>query len=141
MKKNVLKIFSIAVIVLLTACAPQKTEESSVDVDLTVMSGTMVYSQVYDIVTNSQRYLGKIIKMRGQFSVYTDESTGVNYYACMITDATACCAQGIEFTLEGDYSYPEDYPAMGEEITVTGEFETYEENGIMYSRLKNAVMR
>lgn len=43
--------------------------------------------------------------------------------------------------MQGQFSvYMDDYPATGEEITVTGEFETYIENEIMYSRLKNAVM-
>ena len=34
----------------------------------------------------------------------------VVYHACVIPDATACCAQGIEFTLAGDHRWPDDYP-------------------------------
>lgn len=45
------------------------------------------------------------MKMRGMFSSYHDEETGKSYYACIIQDATACCAQGIEFELEGEYTY------------------------------------
>ena len=61
-------------------------------------------------------------------------------YACIISDATACCAEGVEFVLEGDYTYPEDYPELGMEITVIGEFQPYEENGVTWYHLVNAKM-
>lgn len=78
--------------------------------------------------------------MNGSFSVYEDEGTGKVYFACMIADATACCSQGIEFTLSGEHVYPDDYPEVGSEIVVQGIFETYEENGYLYCQLKDAVM-
>lgn len=108
--------------------------------DLTQFSSTMVYSEVYNIMVNPGDYMGRTIKMNGLFSVYEDDVTGQIYFACIIQDATACCAQGIEFILKGDYSYPEDYPAPGEEVTVTGEFETYYEGENLYCRLKDAEM-
>ena len=76
--------------------------------------------------------------MSGQFSYLSDESTGKEYFACIIQDATACCAQGIEFELAGDYVYPDDYPEIGEEVCVTGVFETYMEGNYIYCTLKNA---
>ncbi len=111
-----------------------------IDVDLTKLSSTMVYSEVYNMMVDPDSYLGKTIKMSGAFAVYTDQESGKNYFACIIQDATACCAQGIEFTLDGDYSYPADYPAVNDEITVTGTFATYEEDGYIYSTLLNAKM-
>lgn len=92
------------------------------------------------MMISPEDYIGKIVKMCGSFAIYEDESTGKIYYACVIADATACCSQGIEFVLEGDYSYPADYPELGDEITVTGEFETYEEGGITYCQLSGAAM-
>ena len=82
--------------------------------------------------------MGKTIKMDGVFTAYHDESTGNDYFACIIQDATACCAQGIEFVLTDDYSYPEDYPEVGGEIAVVGEFDTYQEDGYQYCTLRNA---
>jgi len=108
------------------------------DVDLTKLSSTMVYSEVYNMITAPEDYIGKKIKMSGNFSVYHDESTNKYYYACLIADATACCSQGIEFVLDGDYSYPDDYPEINSIITVTGIFDTYEENGYTYCQLINA---
>ncbi|MGN0469194.1 MAG: hypothetical protein ACI4GY_10770 [Acutalibacteraceae bacterium] len=112
--------------------------ESGVDVDLTALSSTMVYSEVYNMVTTPADYMGKTIKMDGAFSVYHDEQTGKDYFACIISDATACCQQGLEFVLDGDYTYPDDYPELGTEIAVTGVFDTYEENGQQYCQLINA---
>ena len=49
------------------------------------------------------------------------------HIAHMKRDATACCAQGIEFVLTEDYVYPDDYPEVDEEICVVGVFDTYQE--------------
>lgn len=116
------------------------SNSAEIDVDLTSLSSTMVYSEVYNMISDPDSYLGKTIKMDGLFTVYHDESTGNNYYACIIQDATACCAQGIEFVLTDDYSYPDDYPAEGSEITVVGEFGTYMEGEYQYCTLNNAIL-
>ena len=76
--------------------------------------------------------------MGGTFASYHDEASGNDYFACIVADATACCAQGIEFTLKGDYSYPDDYPEEGGDICVVGVFETYEEGDNTYCRIRDA---
>ena len=45
-----------------------------------------------------------------------------------------------EFVLAGEHTYPDDYPKEGEEITVTGIFDIYEEDGFKYCQLINASM-
>lgn len=119
-----------------------------IDVDLTQLSSTMVYSEVYNMMYTPENYIGKTVKMNGAFALYyqqLDENGQPDfnypiYYACVIADATSCCSQGLEFVLNGDYSYPDDYPELGEDITVVGTFETYEEDGNKYCHLVNAVM-
>lgn len=111
-----------------------------IDIDLTVLSSTFVYSEVYNMMVAPENYIGKKVKMTGEFSVYEEPETGQMYYACVISDATACCAQGIEFVLDKAYVYPDDYPDVGSNITVTGIFETYEENGNRYCQLVDAEM-
>ncbi len=128
--------------------APELTEDAGpalkkaegVDVDLTILSSTMVYSEVFNIMTKPDDYVGKVFKMRGLYSAFYDEAKDKRYFACIIQDATACCAQGIEFELTEDYSFPEDYPEDGDMITVTGVFDTYEEDGGIYGTLRNATM-
>ena len=127
---------------------PEQTQTSAdgVDVDLTVLSSTMVYSEVYNMLYNDPaHYLGKTVKAKGTFSIYQLVTDGVLQsdpvsYACIISDAAACCAEGMEFVLEGDYTYPDDYPELGTEITVIGEFQSYEENGMTWYHLANAKM-
>ena len=63
-----------------------------------------------------------------------------NYYACIIADATACCSQGLEFELSGQHTYPDDYPELGTNITVTGTFQLYQEGGGLYCHLTDAVV-
>lgn len=99
-------------------------ETESKIVDLTEMNATMVYSEVFAMMTEPEEYMGKTIKMTGVCNRYTDIKTGADYYACIITDATACCAQGIEFQLPEGTSYP----GMGETITVIGTFGSYTED-------------
>lgn len=106
--------------------------------DLTVLGSDMVYAVVNDMMTTPEKYMERTVKASGSFSVYTNPDTGAMYYACLITDALACCANGLEFIWEGDHSFPEDYPQEGTPITVGGVFETYDEDGATYCRLKHA---
>ena len=123
---------------------PSQPYAGKVDVDLTVLSSTMVYSEVYNMLYNDPaHYLGKTVKARGTFSIYQLVTDGVLQpdpvsYACIISDAAACCAEGMEFVLKDDLAYPDDYPELGTEITVIGEFQSYEGNGMTWYHLVNA---
>jgi hypothetical protein len=110
--------------------------ESEIDVDLTALSSTMVYSEVYNMMVDPDSYIGKTVKMSGDVSIYQMEDTGNTYYSCIISDATACCAQGLEFELTDESTYPEENST----VTVSGTFETYEEDGYLYCHLANAVV-
>ncbi len=112
--------------------------ESDIDLDLANMSGTMVYAQIYQLLSDYEAYEGKIIRMKGWYDVYQDEQTGKIYYSCIIPDATACCAQGIEFIWAGEHLFPDDYPEPGTGVMVTGQFETYMEDEYMYVHLVEA---
>ena len=123
---------------------PPQASADGAEVDLTVLSSTMVYAEVYNMLYNDPaHYLGKTVKARGGFSIYQLVTDGVLQpdpvsYACIISDAAACCAEGMEFVLKDDLAYPDDYPELGAEITVIGEFQSYEENGMTWYHLVNA---
>lgn len=119
------------------------TEESerTVDYDLTQMSSDMVYATVYQLVMEPNSYIGKTIRMRGTYYATWYEPTQQYYHYVIISDAMACCAQGMEFVWEdGSHKYPDEYPADQATVEVTGTFETYREEGDsnLYCRLKNA---
>ena len=111
---------------------------SQIDIDLTALSSVLVYSEVYNMMLSPEKYIGKTVKMHGPFSYFLDEATGKYYFACIIEDATACCAQGLEFELKENLVFPEDYPAVGEDICVIGVFDTYQEGSYTYCTLRNA---
>ena len=106
--------------------APMETPApDAADVDLTQLSSTMIYSEVYAMVYEPEQYIGKTVKMRGLFA--TQELDGERLYACVVQDATACCAQGLEFEPAEERVFPDDYPEPGAEITVIGTFDTYKQ--------------
>ncbi|MCR5398853.1 MAG: hypothetical protein K6E68_04880 [Lachnospiraceae bacterium] len=115
-------------------------DEAEADVDLTALSSTMIYSEVYNMMVAPNDYIGKTIKMAGMYSQYYDEQNDKYYFACIIKDATACCAQGIEFVLKDEYSFPADYPSDGDYVTVEGVFDTYMEGNDKYCTLRDAIL-
>ena len=123
---------------------PPQAGVDGAEVDLTILSSTMVYAEVYNMLYNDpESYLGKTVRARGEFSIYQLVVDGVLQpapaaYACIIADAAACCAEGMEFVLKDNLAYPDDYPEPGAEITVVGEFQAYEENGMTGYHLINA---
>ena len=119
-----------------TASKAEEKKAEKIDIDLTAMSSTMIYSEVQNMMTAPDDYVGKKVKMAGQFNV---AEVGDNrYFACLIKDATACCASGVEFVWAGEHSYPGDYPEENAPITVTGTFTTYKEGEATYCQLKDA---
>ena len=110
-------------------------------IDLTKMSSTMVYAEVYNMMYLPENYEGTTVKMKGEFAVYEDTVVDKVYMACLISDALACCQQGIEFEVTGDLKFPEDFPEVGSEIIVEGVFTTYIENEYMYCHLTNAKLQ
>lgn len=139
----------LAVLMLLAGCAreipstyippePTATPDSGIDVDLTALSSTMVFAEVYNMLACPEDYLGKTIRAAGEFAVYDDPDGRL--YAVVVQDALACCAQGLEFELaDPSAAYPQDYPAEGSQVRVVGTVELYEENGFRYLHLTDAV--
>jgi hypothetical protein len=109
---------------------------SKVDLDLTKMSATMIYSTMFDMLVMPEDYVEKNIKVSGWFETYTDPQTSELYYAVVVPDATACCQQGLEFVWKGEHKYPEDFPEVGADITVTGLYKLIENDGITYNYLE-----
>jgi uncharacterized membrane protein YcgQ (UPF0703/DUF1980 family) len=114
--------------------------DAGVDIDLTVLSADMVYAVVYDMMCKPDDYKGKTIKIEGIFTHYKDPNSGSEYFACIIEDAQACCSQGMEFIPRDEYVYPTNFPADFDGITVTGQFDVYQEGDFLYMTLRDAII-
>lgn len=97
-------------------------------IDLTKLSSTMVYPEVYNMMQEPENYEGKTIVMKGTYRTSYSEETEKYYHFVVIEDATACCQQGMEFILHGSASYPAD----GTPVIVSGTFKHYEELDNLY---------
>ena len=122
-----------------TETPAESSTDDEYEIDLTVDNADLIYAEVFAMVYTPEDYVGKTVKMKGQFVFYYDEEAGMYYYACLIKDAMACCAQGLEFIPAGDCVYPDDFPPAMTEINVTGTFNILEDNGETYVALTDAV--
>jgi len=114
-----------------------------IDIDLTSMNSTMVYSEVLNMLTKPEQYVDKVVKAAGPFVVGSSSITHLYYPAVLIQDATACCSGGLEFLL---YGVPRctgnggnGYPLPSEQIVVVGTFKTYLEGSGLYVHLEDAI--
>ena len=145
MKRIITAVLLAVLALLLVSCGAgsdgggeKSADAVKVDVDLTELSDTMVYSEITNISNQAEEYLGKTFRIKGTFAVLDGHSR--YYFMCGVNDATACCTQGLEFILKGEPDYPDGYPEVGSEITVRGVFDTYMEGKRSYCQLIDAVI-
>lgn len=103
---------------------------NKIDIDLTKCSYTMASAIIFDMLLSQNDYLGKRIKIKGQFWANEDDSN--QFFAVLMYDATACCQTGLTFK-DKNRRYPEDYPAQLEEIEITGVYTKEEIDGMSYA--------
>lgn len=141
MKKTMLLILLMLCLVPTAfGCAAAAEPIAPIDIDLSGMSATMAYAQAYEMLVNPNDYIGKRISIRGGYYDFTDPDTGQVYTAVIITDNTLCCELGLEFILGDGCVYPQDYPTVGDIVTVTGVFSTYTEGEQLYCHLTDGVL-
>lgn len=110
---------------------------AAVDIDLTKMSSTMVYSTVFNMVNNPAKFVGKTMRMRGEYTTYhisIDDPTQI-IHACIVRDAAGCCSQGLEFVLTD-----KKYPTGAGEITVVGTISVQKISGKYVCYLKDSAL-
>ena len=139
--------FALALALCLCGCAKQQfaleetaQEEIVVEkkvIDLTEMNANMVYAEVMNMMNSPYEYRAKTVRVSGL--LVAREEDGETKLACLILDAQECCQQGIEFLCE-NMTYPDDYPALGETITVEGVFSYYTDGASVNLLLQDALL-
>ena len=105
------------------------------DIDTTAMAQTEAYEQITKIADDPTAFVGKIIKVKGPATTVYDDDNMHSYKVCMILDEDGC-STGIEFMpSEADSS---KFPNDGVEVTVIGEFQSYNIGEFTYYTLKDA---
>ena len=113
-------------------------KDGDIDYDLTVMGADMVYATVYQMMIDPKSYVGKSFKVTGNYYSSYSKENDQYYHFCMVKDAAACCAQGLELLWADDnMNKHENCPDEEALVTVEGVFETYEEGQNTYGRLKD----
>lgn len=131
--KNFLATVILFVVVMCTSLA----RAAAVDIDLTKMSSTMVYSTVFNMVNNPAKFVGKTMRMRGEYTTYhisIDDPTQI-IHACLVRDAAGCCSQGLEFVLSNG-----KYPTGASEVTVVGTIAVRKISGKYVCYLKDSAL-
>jgi len=127
------KFFATLILCALIMCT-SLARAATVDIDLTKMSATMVYSTVFNMVNNPTNFVGKTMRMRGEYTTYPI-SASETIHACLVRDAAGCCSQGLEFVLSN-----RNYPTGAGEITVVGTIAVQKISGKYVCYLKNSAL-
>ena len=137
MKHTFLKTLKSFLLIICTIVIPLsfigcgENSDDDVDIDLSKMSTTMMYSYISNMIDNPDDSIGKTVKAKGVHDSFTDENTNITYHAILIYDSTTCCSQALEFILAED----SNYPAKNKNITIEGTFGTYNEGNNTYCYL------
>ena len=116
------------------------TQQKKIDIDFTKLNPIMAYSELYNILFNPERYIGKTFKLKGLVVTTQIPNTNITIYSCAISDSTGCCVQGLSFKLNSLYKFPTDYPKENSTITVTGTFDKTHTKDFDYYLLKNSYL-
>ena len=48
--------------------------------------------KVLQMMMEPQGFVGKTVRMEGEYNYFHSDENGKDYFACIVQDATACCA-------------------------------------------------
>lgn len=116
-------------------------ETSEGVVDLRNLNSTMLYAEVFNMMMYPQNYAEKKIMVKGQYYGEYDSDAGQYFHFVFISDAQACCQQGLEFIWAGKHVAPNDYPAVESEIEVIGVWRSYVDGENTFYRLEESEMK
>ena len=79
-------------------------------------------AELTQMMRDPEAWAGRRIEVQGKFN-YGEKTGRATVIVC---DSTGCCETGLTFVCAEERRYPEDYPALYSDITVSGRFETFD---------------
>lgn len=96
--------------------------------DLSLMSTTMAYAQMYAMLMSPEEYVGQTVRVKGQYYPLMDDQGVTLFHGVIVSDIAACCEVGLEFILTGNPP-PSAYPTPMSVVEMTGLFDLCNEDG------------
>ena len=98
-------------------------EGEKLAVDLTKLSSTMVYAEVFNMLIMPDEYDGKLMKVKGTFSEFIPNGETEKVTTVVVSDALGCCQQGLEFVIDDNSPLKnQGLPSENQEIEIIGRF-------------------
>ncbi len=91
------------------------TAEQSIDVDLSACSRGIIYAQMMQVCRSPLDYDGKLFRLKGKFNY----SEAHDLARIIFSDNTGCCETALVFKTAETLAFPEDYPPLWGDITIT----------------------
>jgi len=115
-----------------TRRTPEERAKTTVDIDLTELSATVLSAELTNIIINGGDYLGKTIRVSGFYNYLFYDELNTYYHFVITKDGDACCQEGLEFKWNGDHVFPDDYPSVRVPIEVDGVLSICEERNMRF---------
>ncbi|MDI9521482.1 MAG: hypothetical protein QM308_10090 [Bacillota bacterium] len=103
--------------------------------DLSRMSATMAYAQLYAMLMQPEGYVGQTVKVQGEYYPLTDDEGITRVHGVIVSDMAACCQVGLEFLLTGNPP-PGTYPPPMSTVEMTGLFDLCNDGGEKFCVLR-----
>ena len=116
----------------------ERVDSTGSYIDFTAYSRSAVFTELGYLSFDPDYFVGKTLKLSGEFLVSEDDYLGVTFYGCVVKDATACCMQGVDFVPAPGFEKMVASLSNGDPLTVEGVFETYTLGGYRLYRVGNA---
>jgi len=105
---------------------------SAVSSDIVEIKDKMFLTQVTDVYTNPNDYMGKTIKYEGIFDIFEIPEKSLKYYS-VIRYGPGCC--GDDGNVGFEVKWDGEYPKQNDWVEATGVLEEYKEGSYMYLRI------
>ncbi len=113
--------------------------DTKVDIDLITMNPMLAYAEVWNILMEPHKYIGKTVKIRGRYYSFYDENISPDrYFFLFVEEYVSCCPEGMELTFDDSElkNYPNGFPSEESYIEIVGKFDMYELDGQNYVCVK-----